>query len=110
MTLRTRVDVSNVNPISKLAAEQALGQMLSGQMISFEEYIDLLDADSSIPKAKLENLLEKRQAAAEAQAQAQAAQAALVPGGVPTGGAPEIPSGPAAQERQLDTLQAMLGA
>lgn len=56
-----RVDVSQANPFSKLAKEQALENMLLQQRISFEEYLEALDDDSNVPKAKIQDILKKRQ-------------------------------------------------
>lgn len=65
LDLTVRIDVSAKNPFSKYARERALESLFIGGHISFEEYIDALDDDSSVPKAKLEAIIAKRQAAPE---------------------------------------------
>lgn len=57
---RVRVDVSGNNPFSKLAREQALDKLFSMGHLSFEEYVSALDDDSSVPKAKLEQIIKNR--------------------------------------------------
>lgn len=60
LRVNVRVDISQANPFSKLAQEQALERMLESQQLTFEEYIDALDDDSNVPKAKIKDILEKR--------------------------------------------------
>lgn len=60
MKVNVRVDVSQANPFSKLAQEQALERLLAGQYITFEEYIDALGDDSNVPKRKIKDILERR--------------------------------------------------
>ena len=60
MKVNVRVDVSQANPFSKLAQEQALERMLMTQQITFEEYVEALDDDSNVPKQKIRDILEKR--------------------------------------------------
>lgn len=102
LRVNIRVDVSSVNPVSKLATEQALENLLQGGAISFEEYVDLLDEGSNVPKAKLQDMLKKRQPVMAG------------PGAGPVGGQPEaqtLPAqGPVRQEVDQDMLMAMLGA
>jgi hypothetical protein len=57
-----RIDVSNTSPFSKYAREQALERLFVGGHISFEEYVNALDCDSSVPKSKLDAILKERQA------------------------------------------------
>lgn len=64
LRVNVRVDVSQANPFSKLAREQALERMLEKNWITFEEYVDALDEDSNVPKAKVKEILEKRKAQA----------------------------------------------
>lgn len=68
LKVEIRVDVSNKNPYSKYAQEKSLENLFVGQHISLEEYIDLIDDSSSIPKNKMKELLNKRKTAAEKEA------------------------------------------
>lgn len=60
-----RIDVSDGNPYSKYAREQALENALAAGHISFEEYVDALDEDAHAPKAKFQEILKARQGMAE---------------------------------------------
>jgi hypothetical protein len=60
LKINVRIDVSPTNPYSKYAQEQGIQNLLTGQFITFEEYVESLDDDSSMPKAKLVEILEKR--------------------------------------------------
>ncbi len=60
MQFNVRIDISPVNPFSKYAREQALENALSKNYITFEEYVSLLDDDSTSPKGKFENVLKRR--------------------------------------------------
>lgn len=55
-----RVDVSSTNPFSKYAREQSLSQLFSMGHLSLEEYVSALDDDSSVPKARLEQIIKSR--------------------------------------------------
>ena len=55
-----RVDIANASPFSKYAREQALERLFSMGHITFEEYVEALDDDSSAPKSKLGNIIKKR--------------------------------------------------
>ena len=76
MKVHVRVDVSQANPFSKLAQEQALERMLQAQQLTFEEYIEALDDDSNVPKRKIQDILKKRQQQQMSQQQSQLQQAA----------------------------------
>lgn len=85
MRINIRIDVSQNNPFSKYAQEQSLTGLYQSQAIRFEEFVEALDDNSSIPKAKLLDILEKRreeaarqQAMQEASAQAKLQQAAEI--------------------------------
>jgi len=67
MKVNVRIDVSQNNPFSKYAQEQALSNLLTSQHISFEEYVDALDDGSVTPKGKLKDILDKRKAVMESQ-------------------------------------------
>lgn len=109
--MKLRVDVSSINPVSKLATEQALENFLQGGLINFEEYVDLLDEGSNVPKAKLQDMLKKRQEAQAMQA-TQAPQLSEMPqAGMETAALPQemLPQSENAQESQMNTLAAMMG-
>lgn len=55
-----RVDISNTSPFSKYAREQAIERLFTMGQVTFEEYVELLDDDSSVPKAKLEHIIKQR--------------------------------------------------
>jgi hypothetical protein len=63
---RIRVDVSPADPYSKFAQEESLQRALAAGHIDFAEYVQALDDDAVAPKAKLEAILKKRDAAREA--------------------------------------------
>ena len=65
VAVQVRVDVSPTNPYSKYATEQSLQNLYAQQAITFEEFVRALDEDSSVPKAKLLDILEARAAAEE---------------------------------------------
>ncbi len=60
MSPDVRIDISNNNPFSKYAREQALEKLFTLGHITFEEYVSALDDDSSVPKAKLEQIIKNR--------------------------------------------------
>lgn len=60
MQFNIRVDISPVNPFSKYAREQALENALSNNYITFEEFVSVLDEDSTSPKGKFEDVMKKR--------------------------------------------------
>lgn len=81
MKIDVRIDVSPTNPFDKFAQEQSLENLLKMKLISLEEYVAALPEDAVMPKAKLTEILEKReqqeqQKQAQAQAQQQAQQQA----------------------------------
>lgn len=57
-----RIEVSDGNPYSKYAREQALQNALAAGHITFEEYVEALDEDAQAPKAKFAEILKTRQA------------------------------------------------
>jgi hypothetical protein len=63
-----RVDVSPDNPYSKFAQEQSLQNLYAQQAVTFEEYVAMLDENAVAPKAKLQELVDKRKAQAEKKA------------------------------------------
>ena len=54
------VDITRCDAYSKFAGEKNLSTLLSAGCISFEEYVNSLDDDSSVPKAKLLKILSER--------------------------------------------------
>ncbi len=61
LTPTVRIDVSPDNQWTKLAEQQTLDNMLMNQHITLEEYVEATPDNSSVPKAKLKAILEKRQ-------------------------------------------------
>lgn len=61
MKINVRIDVSKNNPFSKFAQEQSLENLFMAQAITFEEYVESLDDDAAVPKAKLMDIIDKRQ-------------------------------------------------
>lgn len=55
-----KIDVSPVDPYSKISQQLALDRLLQGQYIRFEEYVNALDDTSSVPKAALQAILKDR--------------------------------------------------
>lgn len=64
-----RIDVSPTNPYSKYAQEQGLLNLFQAQAITFEEMVEALDDDSSLPKDKLMEIIEKREMQQQSQEQ-----------------------------------------
>ena len=60
MMINVRIDVSQNNPFSKYAQEQAIMNLFTSQAISFEEMVEALDDDSVAPKGKLQDIIDKR--------------------------------------------------
>ena len=60
-----KIDVSPTDPYSILSRQMALENALAQGHITFEEYVEALDADSGVPKAKLQAILDRRKAAAQ---------------------------------------------
>jgi len=61
MKIDIKVDVSPDNPISKYSQQSALDAILGARHITFEEYVDALDPNGSVPKATLQSILDKRE-------------------------------------------------
>ena len=83
LSTSVKVDITPKGAFDKYAQELSLENMFTSGKISFEEYVDSLDADSVMPKVKLENILKKRKEAQqqidaiEQQAQAMQNQAQM---------------------------------
>jgi hypothetical protein len=63
LSTSVKVDITPKGAYDKYAQELSLENMFTNGKISFEEYVESLDADSVMPKVKLENILKKRQEA-----------------------------------------------
>ena len=55
-----RIDVSPDNQWTKLAEQQSLDNMFMQQQLTLEEYVEATPDNSSIPKAKLKAIIDKR--------------------------------------------------
>lgn len=60
MMVSVRIDVSQNNPYSKYAQEQAIMNLFQMKAISFEEMVQALDDDAVAPKGKLQDIIDKR--------------------------------------------------
>ena len=60
MMINVRIDVSQNNPFSKYAQEQAIMNLFTTQAITFEEMVEALDNDAVAPKGKLQDIIDKR--------------------------------------------------
>lgn len=58
--LKFEVSVSSNQPMDKMQVEQELKQMFLAQVITFEEFVESLDDDGYLPKAKLKAIADKR--------------------------------------------------
>ncbi len=58
-----RVDITSKAPYDKYAVEQSLENLFAADKITFEEYVEALPYDSSMPKTKLEEIINKREEA-----------------------------------------------
>ena len=75
LMINVRIDVSQNNPFSKFAQEQAILNLFTTGAITFEEMIDVLDDDAVTPKGKLKDIVDKRQEMEENKTKAALAQA-----------------------------------
>lgn len=55
-----KVDISPVDPYSRLSQEIAMERLLAAGHITFSEYVEALDDTSGVPKAKLKSILSAR--------------------------------------------------
>jgi hypothetical protein len=60
-----KVDITPKGSFDRYAQELSLENLLSTGIITFEEYVESLDADSVMPKSKLETIVKKRKEAQE---------------------------------------------
>ncbi len=78
-----KIDITPKGAYDKYAQELSLENMFTNKMITFDEYVESLDADSVMPKIKLQNIQKKRNEAQrqinalEQQAQAMKNQAQM---------------------------------
>lgn len=81
MDVHLKIDITPVSPYDRYAQEMSLENLLLKGLISLEEYTDALPENSSMPKASLEDILQKRKEArnkiTEMQMQANAMQSAV---------------------------------
>ena len=64
-----RIDVSQDNQWTKLAEQQSLDGLLQLQQITLEEFAEMVPDNSSVPKQKLLNVIDKRKAQQQIQQQ-----------------------------------------
>lgn len=56
-----KIDVTPKSPFDKYAMEMSLENLLSARQINFEEYVNALPEDSTMPKSKLKDILKDRE-------------------------------------------------
>ena len=56
-----KIDVTPKSPFDKYAMEMSLENLLGAEKISFEEYVNALPEDSTMPKSKLKEILKDRE-------------------------------------------------
>jgi hypothetical protein len=74
-----RIDVSPDNQWTKLAEQQSLDGMLQNGLITLDEFADMVPDNSSVPKQKLLQVIEKRQAKQQEMMQQQMMQGGMPP-------------------------------
>ena len=65
LSTNVKVDITPKGAFDKYAQELSLENMFTQGKITFDEYVESLDADSVMPKVKLEGILKKRREAQE---------------------------------------------
>lgn len=73
LKIDVRIDVAQDDPYSKMARNLFLKELLQGQYITFEEYVDAIDDSGSLPKEQLKAIVEQRAAAQHQELQEQLA-------------------------------------
>lgn len=63
LSTSVKVDITPKGAFDKYAQELSLENMFTSGKITFDEYVESLDADSVMPKVKLEQILKKRKEA-----------------------------------------------
>ena len=59
LEVNVKIEITPNTPYDKYAQEMSLENLLTSQLITFEEYVDALPEDSAMPKNKLEQILQK---------------------------------------------------
>ncbi len=59
--LDIKIDITPRSPFDKFAMEQSLENLLGAQQINFEEYVNALPEDATMPKSKLKEILKDRE-------------------------------------------------
>ena len=78
LSTSVKVDITPKGAFDKYAQELSLENLFTSGKISFEEYVDSLDADSVMPKVKLETIVKNRKEAQEQISQMQAQANAMM--------------------------------
>ena len=63
LKVNIKIDITPQSPYDRYAQEQSLENLMINQKITFEEYVEALEENSVMPKAKLEKILKKREEA-----------------------------------------------
>ena len=61
LELDIKIDITPKSPYDKYAMEMSLENLLSAGKITFEEYVNALPEDSTMPKSKLKEILKTRE-------------------------------------------------
>lgn len=61
LKVNIKVDITPRSSYDRYAQEQSLENLMEAEKITFEEYVEALEEDSVMPKAKLEKILKKRE-------------------------------------------------
>ena len=60
MDINLKIDITRISPFDRYAQELSLENLLLKEIITFEEYISALPENSSMPKASLEVIVQRR--------------------------------------------------
>ena len=60
MDINLKIDITRISPFDRYAQELSLENLLLKEIITFEEYISALPENSSMPKASLETIAQRR--------------------------------------------------
>lgn len=116
LNVNMKIDITPQSPYDKYAQEMSLENLLIRGIITFEEYVESLPEDSSMPKPTLELIIRKRKEArqqiTEMQQQANAINSAIQQEVINQGGdmygMSEMPSGNVAGISQGQPVQAQV--
>lgn len=61
LKINIKIDITPRSSYDRYAQEQSLENLMEAEKITFEEYVEALEEDSVMPKAKLEKILKKRE-------------------------------------------------